>query len=84
MQRFVNNPDLVVEDTVKGFIKAHSDIVRLAENPRVVVAKNAPVKGKVGVITGGGSGHEPGFMELDQELTELLHHPCDTTVLKIT
>ncbi|MDR7147456.1 dihydroxyacetone kinase subunit DhaK [Rhizobium sp. BE258] len=62
MQRFVNNPDLVVEDTVKGFIKAHSDIVRLAENPRVVVAKNAPVNGKVGVITGGGSGHEPGFM----------------------
>jgi dihydroxyacetone kinase-like protein len=62
MQRFVNNPDLVVEDTVKGFIKAHSDIVRLAENPRVVVAKDAPVKGKVGVITGGGSGHEPGFM----------------------
>ncbi|MDM9645674.1 dihydroxyacetone kinase subunit DhaK [Rhizobium sp. S163] len=62
MQRFVNNPDLVVEDTVKGFIKAHSDIVRLAENPRVVVAKDAPVSGKVGVITGGGSGHEPGFM----------------------
>jgi dihydroxyacetone kinase-like protein len=62
MQRFVNNPDLVVEDTVKGFIKAHSDIVRLAANPRVVVAKDAPVSGKVGVITGGGSGHEPGFM----------------------
>ena len=62
MQRFVNNPDLVVEDTVKGFVKAHSDIVRLAENPRVVVAKNAPVKGKVGIVTGGGSGHEPAFM----------------------
>ena len=62
MQRFVNNPDLVVEDTVKGFIKAHSDIVRLAENPRVVVARHAPVSGKVGVVTGGGSGHEPGFM----------------------
>ncbi|MFS2152518.1 dihydroxyacetone kinase subunit DhaK [Rhizobium sp. Rhizsp42] len=62
MQRFVNNPDLLVEDTVKGFIKAHPDIVRLAENPRVVVAKDAPVSGKVGVITGGGSGHEPGFM----------------------
>ncbi|MBY3064732.1 dihydroxyacetone kinase subunit DhaK [Rhizobium laguerreae] len=62
MQRFVNNPDLVVEDTLKGFVKAHSDIVRIAENPRVVVAKNAPVKGKVGIVTGGGSGHEPGFM----------------------
>ncbi|NKL38719.1 dihydroxyacetone kinase [Rhizobium leguminosarum bv. viciae] len=62
MQRFVNNPDLVVEDTLKGFVKAHSDILRIAENPRVVVAKNAPVKGKVGIVTGGGSGHEPGFM----------------------
>jgi dihydroxyacetone kinase-like protein len=62
MQRFVNNPDEVVEDTVKGFVKAHRQIVRLAENPRVVVAKNAPVAGKVGVVTGGGSGHEPAFI----------------------
>jgi dihydroxyacetone kinase-like protein len=62
MQRFINNPDEVVEDTVKGFIKAHSDVVRLAENPRVVVAKDAPHTGKVGVITGGGSGHEPAFI----------------------
>lgn len=62
MQRFINNPDEVVEDTIKGFVKAHSDLVRLADNPRVVVAKHAPVKGKVGVITGGGSGHEPAFV----------------------
>ncbi|UZD68124.1 dihydroxyacetone kinase subunit DhaK [Brucella sp. JSBI001] len=62
MQRFINNPDEVVEDTVKGFVKAHSDIVRLAENPRVIVARNAPIAGKVGVVTGGGSGHEPAFI----------------------
>lgn len=62
MQRFINDPDLVVEDTVKGFVKAHSDIVRLAENPRVVVAREAPFAGKVGVVTGGGSGHEPAFI----------------------
>jgi dihydroxyacetone kinase-like protein len=62
MQRFINDPDQVVEDTVKGFVKAHSDIVRLAENPRVVVARQAPVAGKVGVVTGGGSGHEPAFI----------------------
>lgn len=62
MQRFINNPDLVVEDTVKGFVKAHSDIVRLADNPRVVVARDAPHAGKVGVVTGGGSGHEPAFI----------------------
>ncbi|WP_284221316.1 dihydroxyacetone kinase subunit DhaK, partial [Shinella yambaruensis] len=46
----------------KGFVKAHSDIVRLAENPRVVVARDAPFAGKVGVVTGGGSGHEPAFI----------------------
>ena len=62
MQRFINNPDEVVEDTVKGFVKAHSDIVRLAENPRVVVAKDAPTAGKVGIVSGGGSGHEPAFI----------------------
>ncbi|HEX8046612.1 dihydroxyacetone kinase subunit DhaK [Rhizobium sp.] len=62
MQRFINNPDEVVEDTVRGFVKAHSGTVRLAENPRVVVAKNVPHAGKVGVITGGGSGHEPAFI----------------------
>ena len=62
MQRFINDPDRVVDDTVAGFVKAHSDLVRLADNPRVVVAKDAPVAGKVGVITGGGSGHEPAFI----------------------
>lgn len=62
MQRFINDPDQVVEDTVKGFVKAHSDILRVGQNPRVIVAKDAPVAGKVGVVTGGGSGHEPGFM----------------------
>ncbi|KSV81918.1 dihydroxyacetone kinase subunit K [Sinorhizobium sp. Sb3] len=62
MQRFVNNPDEVVEDTVKGFVKAHRDVVRLAENPRVIAAVGAPTQGKVGVVTGGGSGHEPAFI----------------------
>ncbi|WP_102959007.1 dihydroxyacetone kinase subunit DhaK [Mangrovicella endophytica] len=63
MQRFINNPDEVVEDTVKGFVKAHADLVRLsAANRRVVVSTAAPVKGKVGVVTGGGSGHEPAFI----------------------
>ena len=63
MQRFINNPDEVVEDTLRGFVKAHADIVRLADNnPKVVAARKAPVAGKVGVITGGGSGHEPAFI----------------------
>jgi phosphoenolpyruvate---glycerone phosphotransferase subunit DhaK len=63
MQRFINDPDRVVEDTLKGFVKAHADTIRLSEvNSRVVVARQAPVSGKVGIITGGGSGHEPAFL----------------------
>jgi phosphoenolpyruvate---glycerone phosphotransferase subunit DhaK len=62
MQRFINDPDFVVDDTVRGFIKAHVDLVKLGGNPKVVATTNAPVSGKVGVITGGGSGHEPAFL----------------------
>lgn len=63
MQRFINDPDNVVDETVRGFVKAHSDLVRLdSNNPRVVVFAAAPVKGKVGIVTGGGSGHEPAFI----------------------
>ncbi|MGY6549146.1 MAG: dihydroxyacetone kinase subunit DhaK [Roseinatronobacter sp.] len=63
MQRFLNNPDDVVDETVAGFIRAHGDMVRLApENPRVVVSHWAGTKGRVGVVTGGGSGHEPAFL----------------------
>lgn len=63
MQRFINNPDDIVDETVSGFVKAHSDRVKLhPTNARVVVAKDVPVKGKVGIVTGGGSGHEPAFV----------------------
>src|SRR5580700_11465750 len=62
MQRFINDPDFVVDDTVRGFVKAHADLVKLGGNPKVVAATNAPTSDKVGVVTGGGSGHEPAFM----------------------
>jgi dihydroxyacetone kinase-like protein len=63
MQRFLNDPDDVVDETVAGFVRAHSDMVRLsAENPRVVLSNWAGTSGRVGVVTGGGSGHEPAFI----------------------
>lgn len=63
MQRFVNDPDYVVEDMLKGFLKAHGDLIVKSEaNDRVVKYINAPVEGKVGLVTGGGSGHEPAFL----------------------
>jgi len=62
MQRILNNPDFIVDEMLKGFVKIHSDIVETTDkNPRVIKAKNIP-EGKVGVITGGGSGHKPAFV----------------------
>lgn len=67
MQRILNNPDNIVDEMLEGFVKTHSDIVKLVktseDNPRgVVAAVNAPQAGKVGVVTGGGSGHKPAFV----------------------
>ena len=63
MNRFINNPDYVVDDMIKGYVKAHSALVsQSTRNSHVVKYKNAPVKGKVGIVTGGGSGHEPAFL----------------------
>ena len=62
MQRIINNPDLVVNEMLEGFLETHNDIVAPTSNPRVIKYKNAPVKGKVGIVTGGGSGHKPAFI----------------------
>jgi len=63
MQRIVNDPSFAVEDMLKGFVKAHDDIlVQSVLNPRVLKAKNCPHKGRVGIVTGGGSGHKPAFI----------------------
>ncbi|MGX8851780.1 dihydroxyacetone kinase subunit DhaK [Amedibacillus sp. YH-ame10] len=63
MQRIINDPNRVVEDMLKGFEKCHQDILHISKkNPRVVVANGVKDKQKVGVVTGGGSGHKPAFI----------------------
>lgn len=62
MNRVINNPDLVVEDMLRGWLLAHADSVCATGNPRVVKRLRAPERGKVGIVTGGGSGHEPAFL----------------------
>jgi dihydroxyacetone kinase-like protein len=62
MNRIINEPDLVVDDAVRGYLKAHRDLVAPTDNPRVIRHFLAPRQGKVGVVTGGGSGHEPAFL----------------------
>ncbi|MGI6512590.1 MAG: dihydroxyacetone kinase subunit DhaK [Catenisphaera adipataccumulans] len=63
MQRIINDPNLVVEDMLEGFLKCHNDIVQISnENKRVVLSNNLKNKKRVGIVTGGGSGHKPAFV----------------------
>jgi len=67
MKKIINDPANVVAESLKGLAAAHADILRVQDDPAVVVRADAPVAGKVAVISGGGSGHEPlhgGFVGL--------------------
>lgn len=58
-KKLINDPFDAVDEALEGFVAAHADIVAFAE-PRVIVRRN-PSAGKVGLVVGGGSGHEPAF-----------------------
>ena len=59
MKKIINDPKRVVDESVAGFALAHADLVNVATDPIHVVRADAPVAGKVGIVSGGGSGHEP-------------------------
>lgn len=62
MQRFVNNADFIVEDMLAGFVKANPEVALCKRNDRVVTLAKSGNSRKVGLVTGGGSGHEPAFV----------------------
>jgi dihydroxyacetone kinase-like protein len=59
MRKFVNDPADVVKESLVGLAAAHGDLLRYDAAAQIVVRKDAPVSGKVALISGGGSGHEP-------------------------
>ena len=59
MKKIINNPDFVVEDMLQGMVLAHPEYLRKLDNADVLVRVNSPVEGKVALVSGGGSGHEP-------------------------
>jgi phosphoenolpyruvate---glycerone phosphotransferase subunit DhaK len=59
MKKLINATDDVVRESLEGVEAAHGDRVTVSYDPAYVVRGDAPVQGKVGVISGGGSGHEP-------------------------
>jgi dihydroxyacetone kinase-like protein len=59
VKKLINQPEDVVREELEGIALAHGDLVRVNPELQVIVRKDAPRSGKVGVISGGGSGHEP-------------------------
>ncbi len=61
MKKIINNPVDFVEESIDGLIKSHPDIYAMAEDNNRVVIRAIKAKNKVGLVTGGGSGHLPVF-----------------------
>ena len=59
MKKFINDPDAVMREGLEGMELAHGNRLRVSYDPAYAVRADAPVQGKVAVISGGGSGHEP-------------------------
>jgi dihydroxyacetone kinase-like protein len=59
MKKLINSPDNVVREALQGMALAHSNLVKVAFDPTYLYRADAPVKNKVAIISGGGSGHEP-------------------------
>jgi dihydroxyacetone kinase-like protein len=62
LQKIINDPQNVVDEMLEGYIKAMPDMIARTNNKRVVKYKYAPIADKVGIVTGGGSGHKPAFI----------------------
>lgn len=59
MKKLINRAEDVVTQELQGIAAAHPNLVRVSFGPNYVVRADAPVKGKVALVSGGGSGHEP-------------------------
>jgi phosphoenolpyruvate---glycerone phosphotransferase subunit DhaK len=59
MKKFLNDPADVVKESLTGLQAAHGDLLRYDADAQIVVRADAPVDGKVALVSGGGSGHEP-------------------------
>src|SRR6516225_5011332 len=67
MKKLINNPENVVKEELEGIAAAHPGLVKVHFDPNFITRASAPVRGKVALVSGGGSGHEPmhgGFVGL--------------------
>lgn len=59
MKKIINDPERVVQDMISGMVKAHPGLLRNVPETSVIARAGAPRQGKVALVSGGGSGHEP-------------------------
>ena len=59
MKKLINKVENVLDDMLAGIVAAHPEYVKKLENANVLVRAEGPIKGKVALVSGGGSGHEP-------------------------
>ncbi|WP_315122296.1 dihydroxyacetone kinase subunit DhaK [uncultured Clostridium sp.] len=59
MKKLINNVEYIVEEMLDGMVAAYPNYVRKLEEGNILVRKNSPIKDKVALVSGGGSGHEP-------------------------
>jgi phosphoenolpyruvate---glycerone phosphotransferase subunit DhaK len=59
VKKLINQVDDVVSEALQGMLVAHPDLIEINLEPKYVVRKGAPIQGKVALVSGGGSGHEP-------------------------
>jgi len=63
MKKLINKPENIVNELIGGFILTNRNKVKRIGSLNVVARADAPIKGKVGIVIGGGAGHEPLFLE---------------------
>ncbi len=59
MKKLINKPEDFVRESLEGMAAAHSDLIKVNYDPNFVYRADAPIQGKVAIISGGGSGHDP-------------------------
>jgi phosphoenolpyruvate---glycerone phosphotransferase subunit DhaK len=59
LKKLINQPQDVVAESLRGMAAAHADLLKVNAEPPYLVRRDAPIQGKVGIVSGGGSGHEP-------------------------
>jgi len=91
VKKLINDPDKVADELFEGFILLNSDSVKQIGNINAAARKESPIEGKVGIVIGGGSGHEPMFLEMigpgmaDVSINgDIFAAPSSTAILEAT